>query len=323
MDRYIYFALNNDDRYAIKKRKTSTAPYSLGMSSEGFSVENIRLNPGTYTVTADMTNYAFSLSQELQPYKISVFGSSVSNGQGAKNNHGYAYMYNEQLRERHEQSLTPNEFFMSSVAINGNNTKNLLNRYSDLIHDFGRYVLFGLSLGNEGIHGASDQQAVFGQFRDNMQTLIARVRADGKIPVVMNNYTRTDFTESDYAYIKAINLLIHEWDLPSVNMLGAIDNGKGQWATGFQKPSDIYHPTTAGHREFFYAMVPSLFDALEAEKGHPTKDAGLLMYARQRAVPLFRSGNHDSSFCGEHQCFYGVGRNHQICTRWWQRQPQH
>jgi hypothetical protein len=274
VDRYIYFALNNDDRYAIKKRKTSTAPYSLGMSSEGFSVENIRLNPGTYTVTADMTNYAFSLSQELQPYKISVFGSSVSNGQGAKNNHGYAYMYNEQLRERHEQSLTPNEFFMSSVAINGNNTKNLLNRYSDLIHDFGRYVLFGLSLGNEGIHGASDQQAVFGQFRDNMQTLIARVRADGKIPVVMNNYTRTDFTESDYAYIKAMNLLIHEWDLPSVNMLGAIDNGKGQWATGFQKPSDIYHPTTAGHREFFYAMVPSLFDALEAGKGTPQRMPG-------------------------------------------------
>jgi hypothetical protein len=271
VDRYIYFTLNNDDRYAIKRRKTSTSPYSLGMSSEGFTVENIRLNPGTYTVTVDMTNYSFSLSQELQPYKISVFGSSVSNGQGAKNNHGYAYMYNEQLRERYDQNLTPNEFFVSSVAINGNNTKNLLDRYSDLTNDFGRYVLFGLSLGNEGIHGASNQKAVFEQFRDNMQTLIARVRADGKIPVVMNNYTRTDFTETDYAYIKAMNLLINEWDVPSVNMLGAIDNGKGQWATGFQKPSDIYHPTTAGHREFFYAMVPSLFDALEAGKTIPQR----------------------------------------------------
>ena len=64
-----------------------------------------------------------------------------------------------------------------------------------------------------------------------------------------------------------MNLLIHEWDLPSINLLGAIDDGKGVWATGYQNGTDIYHPNTDGHREFTYAMVPSLFDAIDAGKG--------------------------------------------------------
>jgi hypothetical protein len=64
-----------------------------------------------------------------------------------------------------------------------------------------------------------------------------------------------------------MNLLIHQWDVPSINVLGAIDNGAGQWATGYQY--DGSHPNSAGHREFTYSMVPSLFDALDAGKPQP------------------------------------------------------
>ena len=71
-----------------------------------------------------------------------------------------------------------------------------------------------------------------------------------------------------------MNLLIHEWDLPSVNMLGAIDNGSGKWADGYQNGTDLYHPNTEGHREFLYAMVPSLFDAIEAGKTLPARVSG-------------------------------------------------
>ena len=142
------------------------------------------------------------------------------------------------------------------------------------MYDCGKYVIFGLSLGNEGIHGAADQQAIYNQFKDNMQTLISKAREDGKYPVMMNNYTRGDFEESDYRYVKQMNLLIHEWDLPSVNMLGAIDNGSGKWADGYQNGTDLYHPNTEGHREFLYAMVPSLFDAIEAGKTLPARVSG-------------------------------------------------
>ena len=183
-------------------------------------------------------------------------------------------MFGELQDERFKNQETRLPWYTSGISIGGNSTLNLLARYNDLLYDCGKYVIFGLSLGNEGIHGAADQQAIYNQFKDNMQTLISKAREDGKYPVMMNNYTRGDFEESDYRYVKQMNLLIHEWDLPSVNMLGAIDNGSGKWADGYQNGTDLYHPNTEGHREFLYAMVPSLFDAIEAGKTLPARVSG-------------------------------------------------
>ena len=206
----------------------------------------------------------------IDSFRISMFGSSVAFGTGATDNHGYAYMYNQQLGQRTMDGQSQYPFSISNISVGGNTTVHLLNRYKDLIYDLSRYVVFGLSLGNEGIHDATDQQAVFERWRDNMQVLIGKARADGKIPVVMNNYTRADFNDSDYHYVKQLNLLIHEWDLPSVNTLGAIDDGAGHWAKNFE--NDFAHPNTPGHRELMYAVPPSLFDALAEGKPLPKRD---------------------------------------------------
>lgn len=269
------FVMNNSWDYAMKRVKGTTN--EVGMSSQGYDTEDINLNHGTYHITLDLRRYAYYIDcgeEGIDPFKISVMGSSVANGQGATNNRGYAYMYGELLDQRFRTQESRLPWFTSGISVNGNNTLNLLARYNDLIHDCGKYVIFGVSLGNEGIHGATDQQAIYNQFRDNMQTLIRKAREDGKHPVMMNNYTRGDFVASDYEYVKQMNLLIHEWDLPSVNLLGAIDNGSGLWADGYQNGTDIYHPTTDGHREFAYAMVPSLFDAIEAGKLQPARTSG-------------------------------------------------
>ena len=269
------FVMNRSWDYVMKRVKGTTN--EVGMGTQGYNTEDINLNHGTYHITLDLRRYVYYIDcgeEGIDPFKISVMGSSVANGQGATNNHGYAYMYGELLDEhfRNQESKFP--WYTSGIAVNGNNTLNLLARYNDLIHDCGTYVIFGLSLGNEGIHNAADQQAVYNQFRDNMQTLIKKAREDGKYPVMMNNYTRGDFDASDYEYVKQMNLLIHEWDLPSINLLGAIDNGSGVWANGYQNGDDIYHPTTDGHREFTYAMVPSLFDAIDAGKNQPVRVIG-------------------------------------------------
>lgn len=280
-----YFSLNNADSLLFERIVGTTD--SIGMPSMGFSTEYVHLNNGTYTVTVDLRNYHFDLSADIDEYKISVFGSSVSNGQGAGSNHGYAYLYDKQLQNRYNNEESNYPFHISSIAINGNNTINLLNRYSDLTNDFGRYVIIGLSLGNEGIHNASNPQAIFNQFKNNMQKLIEKARADGKIPVVMNNYARGDFSSTDYHYIKAMNLFIHQWDVPSVNMLGAIDNGQGVWATNYWS-GDIYHPNTAGHQEFMYAMVPSLFDAIKEGKQLPDRDLSKSMVLGNKSVICFK-----------------------------------
>lgn len=272
-ERFI-FVMNKSWDYQMKRIKGTAN--EVGLASQGYDIEDIYINHGTYHVTLDLRNYVYYIDcgDGVDPYKISMMGSSVANGQGATGNQGYAAMYGEMLENRFSGQVSASPWFMSGISINGNNTLNLLARYNDLIHDCGEYVIFGLSLGNEGIHGAADQQAVFDQFRNNMQTLIRKAREDGKYPLITNSYTRGDFTDADYGYIKQMNLLIHEWDLPSVNLLGAIDNGSGKWADGYQVEGDIYHPTTDGHREFFYAMVPSLFDAIKAGKALPERIAG-------------------------------------------------
>ena len=270
VDKTMYFALNNNDSYAIKRLQGGSTRYTLGEVEKGQSTENIYQNAGTYTITVDMKQMVYSISAPIDEHRISVFGSSVANGEGATDKKGYRYLYGQQLIARHNEGRSDNPFYTTNVSIGGNTTTALLNRYDDLIRDFGRYVIFGLSLGNEGIHGASNQQDVFNQWRDNMLNLISKVRADGKIPMVMNNYTRGDYNDSDYSYVKQLNLLIHEWDVPSTNVLGAIDKGNGQWADGYV--SDTYHQNTAGHAEFMYAMVPSLFDAIKAGKTQPVRD---------------------------------------------------
>lgn len=267
INRNIYFAFNNDEALAVKRVAGTD---DVVLPSQGGNGENIRLNNGTYELTVDMANRKFAIDAEINPYRVSVFGSSVANGQGATNFQGYAYLYGQQLEKRTASGLSEYPLQISGVSIGGNTTSNLLARYDDMIHDFGRYVMIGLSLGNEGVHGSADQERVFNGFRDNMLKLIADMRADGKVPVVVNNYTRGDYDDSDYGWVKRMNMLIHEWDLPSVNVLGAIDDGAGHWASGFI--ADVAHPNYAGHQEFMYAIVPSLFDALVDGKPLPERD---------------------------------------------------
>lgn len=235
--------------------------------------DDIPINPGTYKMTFNLATGVLHVENgldNLDENRITVFGSSVANGQGAdqadNENQGYIHLYGEQLTKRHDNGESQNPFYISNISIGGNSTVMLLNRYDDMRREFGKYVIFGVSLGNEGIHGASDQQAVYDQFKTNMLKLIDMVRADGKIPVVCNNYTRGDFNADDYKHVINMDREIGLWDVPSINLLGAIDSKTGMWADGYQNGTDIYHPNQQGHQEFAYAMVPSMFDALESGK---------------------------------------------------------
>ncbi len=318
VDQTMYFALNNTDSLAIKRLRGGSR-YRLGMPSNGQDTENIFQNTGKYTVRVDLVNDVYDITAPIDKYRISVFGSSVANGQGADDYKGYRYLYGEVLKLRHENGRSRYPFYTTNVSIGGNTTKSLLGRYDDLIRDFGRYVIFGLSLGNEGIHGAADQEAVFTQWRDNMLTLIDKVRKDGKIPVVMNNYTRGDYNADDYCYVKRLNLLIHEWGVPSFNCLGAIDNGAGRWADGYM--ADTYHQNTEGHYEFCCSMVPSLFDALKKGKPAPKRDMDKTFTLKSNRMLRFNPEGTCSSYTlslraegGEGLVFYLVGNGGGVYT---------
>jgi lysophospholipase L1-like esterase len=217
-----------------------------------------------FAISLGLNTYAQSPAGH-DSLKIVYFGSSVPYGFGATKHYGYTYRFNDVLKKRAEDGAGK-RWKTANISKGGDNTVRLTARWAkELMPQKGKYVVYALSLGNEGIHEAGKPK--LDQFKANMTKLIAMARDSGYIPVLTNCYTRNDFTEKDYGYVKDVNLWINSLDVPSINLLGAVDNGSGKWAPGYW--NDPAHPNDAGHQEMAYTIVPSLFDALSNGKPQP------------------------------------------------------
>ena len=274
------FCFNSSWDLTVKTRNgvEGVVGYKPDESLASLTLGDIPMRHGRKEVTLDMRNFTYSIEcLSITDNKITFFGSSVCNGQGASEEgnikHGYAYQLGQLLTD----------YAYSNASVNGNNTTNLLARYKGhLLGDCGQYVVIGLGLGNEGLHGASDQQAIYDRWKHNMDSLIKLFQEEGKYVIATNNYPRGDYNATDYAYVKRMNLEMQAWGIPTVNFLGALDNcqGNGQWADGYQVSGDVYHPTEEGHTLFMRAFVPSLFDALAAAKPAPVRQTGSGMHLK-------------------------------------------
>ena len=259
-------------RFISSKADQNPLVYGMGASAGTIAQNGTEITPavsGEVLIRVNLATGSYKI-YPINPLRISQMGSSVSYGWGATNNQGYSYRYNQLLSERFTSNKGLN-WSISNISIGGNATPDLLNRWeTDLLNDNSKYVVYALSLGNEGIMGGG--QPKFDQFKNNMLLLINKARAAGKIPIVANCYAHGSYTATEYNFVKQMNLLIHEWDVPSYNFLGADDDETGKWVTGYVM--DAAHPNTEGHIEFFHTIVPSLFDALAANKPQPTKQNG-------------------------------------------------
>jgi lysophospholipase L1-like esterase len=207
--------------------------------------------------------------------RIAVFGSSVANGTGDdQGKEGYTGRLRELLASRGWEVLNQSR--------GGDNTKTMAPRFEPvgdpdpkvryLLPVSPSYVLLGLSLGNEGIQNGTtknEKDAVYNQFESGMRAFVERSRQHHIVPIITLCYTRNDFTAVEYEYTRRMNLAINAWDVPSVNFLGAVDDGSGKWAKGFWH--DSLHPNAAGHAELVRTFVPTLFDALEQGKPAPAR----------------------------------------------------
>jgi hypothetical protein len=183
--------------------------------------------------------------------------------------------------------VSTTDWSFRNVSIGGNDTADLQARFAaDVVSENPEYLLIGLSLGNEGLPYGSNPQASFDSFRDGMLNLIQEAQTEGIAPVIGLVYPHADYNLFKYGYVKEMNLLMNTWGVPCINLLGAIDNGRGQWADGFV--FDNAHPNIPGHEEMFYAIVPSLFEAMEAGKttvpSYPS-DSGFARLARDASQP--------------------------------------
>jgi lysophospholipase L1-like esterase len=232
---------------------------------------------------------------------IAFFGSSVPNGTGDETGQGG---YTGRMRTL----LEPRRWDVLNRSRGGDNTVTIAPRFEPegaadpdtryLTTGDPGYAVLALSLGNEGIMQCAPGQTrrctatkdeadgIYEQFATGLWDLVERTRAKGIVPIVTLCYTRSDFSEREYEYTRRMNLLINSWDVPSINLLGAIDDGQGRWARGFV--ADALHPNSAGHTEMAYAFVPSLFDALAAGKPIPVKPtaSGFVRISGGSAAPL-------------------------------------
>ena len=115
-------------------------------------------------------------------------------------------------------------------------------------------------------------------------------------------YPHGNYTPTEIDYVRRMNLLINTWDVPSANFLGALDDTSGGWAVGYE--NDPGHPNTEGHKEMFYTIVPSVFEALETGKPIPTRLAGdgSLALGGQNGKIVFEP--KDFSIGGKESCDY-------------------
>lgn len=157
-----------------------------------------------------------------------------------------------------------------NVSVPGNSTADVLARMDQDLEPTGAgIVLIGLSLGNERL--TEDRDAGMAAYAAKLPRIIERCREGGRIPVVGLCYPCDEYDAEDYAALKRMNSLIESWGVPAVNFLGALDDGAGHFVQGCT--FDEGHPDNRGHEELFFAVVPSLFDALLAKKPLPERPA--------------------------------------------------
>ncbi len=220
-----------------------------------------------------------------QTQEIVVLGSSVAAGAGASpTSEAWGYKV-EDLMENHAPIVPGSNvaWQVNNASVGGDNTTRVLARYqTDVVnaHPGTDIVIIALSLANEGLPGSGNPQAVYDSFKNGLTQIIANCRSNGYYPVISLVYPNGAYTPNEYAYVKRMNLLLNTWNVPSINFLGAIDDGLGHWAAG--NFTDGGHPNNPGHGEMFYTVVPTLFEAIAAGKTTGPQIQGTNGYLRMQ-----------------------------------------
>lgn len=205
---------------------------------------------------------------------IAVLGSSLAAGWVTSREarfdmqNGWAF--------RLERLLTDRGYKILNIAQPGDTTEKVLARLDkDLFPLAPDFVIISLSLENEGIRGIGGKipDKIYEGFKSNLQTIIQRCREKRIVPIVASCYPSDNYTEDwHYRYIKAMNLELAAWNVPGINLLGALDNGRGGFIEGVT--FDLDHPDSRGHAELFFSIVPGLFKALSQGVPIPAMASG-------------------------------------------------
>ena len=210
---------------------------------------------------------------------LSVLGSSVAKGARSSGdlkklliNGSYVNSYAAHLTTWEAS----NGWQVVNQSVGGDTTDRVKARfYRDEFPVHADADLIALSLGNEGLAGAANPQTVCDHFFAGLTNLIAMSRSNNLRPVIGNQYPKDNYSAGEYVLLKSMDLQLNTLDVPSVNFLGATDDGAGHWVKNeFVNlgSGDGTHPSDAGYYEMFLTIVPSVFEAVKL--GKPTPQSG-------------------------------------------------
>jgi lysophospholipase L1-like esterase len=282
--RYYIESTDNYDNYRRYQKlagSRNTLIQDFPEESGGMGFTTIDLNPGKYVISINLQDMSFNMQNTVQVEDgIAFMGSSVTAGYPVPTYFGpykgYAYKYDSLLGQRFTDGLSQTDWQTVNISIGGNDTHDLDERFEENLVPSGMsYVWYGLALANQGILSAADKSALSREFLDGLHMLIADAREIGITPVVANSYPN-GFYDDEYEYVIDANIEMAQWDVPTINFMGALDDGEGKWVLEYQARTDrgepdSAHPNAEGYDEMFYSIVPSLFDALKADKPQPVK----------------------------------------------------
>ncbi len=183
---------------------------------------------------------------------------------------GYSFMTRELLADNGWIVRNRGIPGWNSIQAGDNLNDHLLNTGGSNDVNFG-YVFTGLTLGNEGLSAGADAYWVHDNFRYGIHRINQSAYQNSISPLVGLVYMKDAYGADEYAAVQRMNRYLNSLDVPSVNLLGALDDGNGHYASGYGEESIAVHPNDAGHLELFYAYVPSVYDALELGKDVPSR----------------------------------------------------
>ncbi len=183
---------------------------------------------------------------------------------------GYSYLTRELLANNGWTLRNRGIPGWNTIQAGDNLDNHLLNTGGSNNVDFG-YVFTGLTLGNEGLAPEADAYWAHENFRYGIQRINQTAYQNSIRPLVGLVYMKDAYGPDEYAAVQRMNRHLNSLDVPSVNFLGALDDGNGHYPPGYGAESTAVHPNDAGHLELFYAYVPSVYDALEQGKSTPTR----------------------------------------------------
>lgn len=224
-------------------------------------------------------------SRAAHSWRIVVIGSSVAEGYNTWRKRGWAWYLGEALHKQYGHRVI-------NVSRSGANTGTTKERFREVVAPLRPdVVIIALSLGNEGLAHCrpGERRAAQHRYEQGLLDLISMTLALDAMPILGGVYPNNDFNAETYSMLKETARTMSRWDIPVLDWLGSLDDGRGRWKEGLW--FDHAHPNTEGQRRMFECIDLALFES----RGATERDIPVLV-RRRSSLTQFDAAERQTSY---------------------------